>query len=92
MLSSGMDTLVPQSTDAFDHAAHSGVEHKSSAGEFLYLIPNLLRKKKKTLKSLAPLHASLCNPLEPGGNCGNRGGLLAAAPVDKTSKLPCACQ
>ena len=91
MLSSGMDTLVPQSADAFDHAAHSGVEHKSSAGELLYFSPNWLKNTSKLL-NLAPLHVSLCNPLEPGGNCGNRGGLLAAAPVDKTSKLPCACQ
>ena len=64
MLSSGMDTLVPQSTDAFDHAAHSGVEHKSSAGEFLYLSPNLLKNTRKLLNlwlHCMPLFAILLN-------------------------------
>ena len=61
MLSLGMDTLVPPSTNACDHAAHSGVEHKSSAGELLYFCPNLLKNKSKLLNPWL-YSMSLSNP------------------------------
>ena len=67
MLSSGMDTLVPQSTDAFDHAAHSGMEHKSSAGELLYFNPNLLKNISKLLNLWLHCMSLFATPLNQVG-------------------------
>ena len=67
MLSLGMDTLVPPSTNACDHAAHSGVELKSSAGELLYFCPNLLKNTSKLLNLWLHSMSLFATPLNQVG-------------------------